>query len=54
MTKYLTVAEVARKIRMSDRGVQGICRKGLIGATKAGKHWLIPQESLDEYLKIRR
>ena len=52
--KYLTVEEVATTLRISRRAVQAMCRDGRIGSTMAGKRYLIPQESLDEYLKIRR
>jgi excisionase family DNA binding protein len=34
--------------------MQALCKKGKIGSTWTGKRYLIPQESLDEYLKIRR
>ena len=51
---YLTVEEVAETLRITRRAVQAMCRNGRIGSTNAGKRYLIPQESLDEYLKIRR
>lgn len=52
--KYLTVDEVAGILRVNVRTVQTYCRKGVIGATKTERNYLIPRESLDEYLKIRR
>jgi excisionase family DNA binding protein len=51
---YLTVKEVADILRLAERTVQRLCRQGKIGSTKLGKHYRIPQESLDEYQKIRR
>lgn len=51
---YLTVEEAADILRISPRTMQQICRDGRIGWTRAGKRYLIPQESLDEYQKIRR
>lgn len=52
--KYFTVEEVAEILRISPRMVQSLCREGRLGSTKAGKRYLIPPESLDEYQKIRR
>ena len=51
---YLTVEEAAGILRISRRAMQQICRDGKIGSTRAGKRYLIPQESMDEYQKIRR
>ena len=52
--EYYTVEEVAKKLRLTRRGVQNMCRMGRIGATRTGKLWLIPRESLDAYLRIVR
>lgn len=54
MKGFLTVKEVASKLRCNERNVQRLCRKGILGFSKPGKIYLIPEESLDEYLKIRR
>jgi len=54
MSDFLTIEEVAEKIRMSPRAVRQLCQDGKIGFTRPGKKYLIPVESLDEYLKIRR
>lgn len=51
---FLTVEEVADKLRISPRTVQSLCREGKIGSTKSGRRYLIPQASLDDYLKIVR
>jgi excisionase family DNA binding protein len=53
-SKFLTVEEVAKKIRASSRTVRKLCKDGVIGSTRPGRKYLIPAESLDEYLKIRR
>jgi excisionase family DNA binding protein len=53
-TNFLTVAEVAKKLRLSPRTVRGLCERGVLGSTQPGRKYLIPSESLDEYLKIRR
>lgn len=52
--EFMTVEEVAKTLRCSTRCVQALCSTGRIGSTKTGKRYLIPRESLDEYLKIRR
>jgi excisionase family DNA binding protein len=54
MAEFLTVKEVAEKLNLSLRGVQALCRAGKIGSSRPGKAYLIPPESLDEYLQIRR
>jgi len=51
---FLTVKEVAEILRVSPRAVQQLCQDRKIGFTKIRKGYLIPRESLDEYLKIRR
>lgn len=51
---FYTVKTVARKLNLSERGVQSLCKQGKLGHSKPGKAYLIPPESLDEYLKIRR
>jgi excisionase family DNA binding protein len=53
-SKYYNVEEVAEIMRMSERNIQKLCREGKMGSTRTGKSYLIPQESLDEFLKIRR
>jgi excisionase family DNA binding protein len=54
MTEFLTVDEVAARLHLAKRTVQEYCRKGIIGSTKTERKFLIPPESVDEYLKIRR
>ena len=51
---FMTVEEVAAVLRIKPRTVQAICNSGKIGATKTGRRWLIPKESLDDYLRIVR
>jgi excisionase family DNA binding protein len=54
--QYYTVNEVAEKIRKKPRYVRYLCAQGVLGATKPreARAWLIPKESLDDYLKIIR
>lgn len=54
MSKFMTVAEVAKELRIAERTVRKLCQEGKIGASHPGLKYLIPPESLDEYLKIRR
>ncbi len=55
-SQYLTTEEVAEKIRKNPRYVRYLCAHGILGATKprGARAWLIPKESLDDYLKIVR
>lgn len=52
--KFMTVHEVAQELRLTDKGVQRLCREKILGASKPGKSFLIPRESLDDYLSIIR
>lgn len=54
MTDFLTTKEVAEKLNLKPRNVQYLCEQGKLGSSKPGRKYLIPKESLDEYLKIRR
>lgn len=51
--EYYTVDQVAEKLHISPRTVQGLCRTGKIGASQPGRRYLIPKESLDDYLNVR-
>ena len=52
--KFLTVEEVAIELHLKPRTVQDLCHQGKLGYSKPGRRYLIPRESLDEYLQIRR
>ena len=54
MQEFLTVDDVAKVLKLSPRGVQKLCASGKLGFSKPGRKYLIPRESLDEYLQIRR
>lgn len=54
MKDFLTVEEVAERLNLKPRTVQLLCSQGKIGSSRPGRKYLIPPESLDEYLKIRR
>lgn len=51
---FLTVEEAAKILNMSPKGVQRLCREKILGNSKPGKSFLIPPESLEEYLSIIR
>jgi excisionase family DNA binding protein len=50
----LSVEQVAEILKIAPRTVQDLCRKGRLGGSRPGRRWLIPRESLEEYLKVRR
>lgn len=53
--KYYSVSEAAKKIPgATRRSVQRWCRDGLIGSQKVVGKYMIPEVSLEEFLKIRR
>jgi len=49
--QYLTVEEVAKRLRVNMRTVYRMAVKGEIPAFKFGKSWRIDAEKLDEYIK---
>lgn len=48
--EYLTVTEVAKRIRMSADYVSRKCNEGAIRAAKLGNTWRIPADAVDEFL----
>lgn len=47
-----TVAQVAAEIHVSERHVRRLAKKGdLIGATRHGRDWLIPQTAVNGYME---
>lgn len=51
--EMLTSREVARKLRMSERTVHRLARKGTLPGVKVGRRWLFSRSALDEWLKER-
>lgn len=47
-TKYLTIEEVAKRLRVNKRTVYRLAEKGEIPAFKFGKSWRIDQAKLEE------
>jgi excisionase family DNA binding protein len=51
---YLTTDEAGEILHITPWHVSRLCRDGVIGCSHPGRRYLIPVESLEEYLKIRR
>ena len=52
MGEYLTISEVCEKLRLAERTVYEMVRKGrLPGATKVGGSWRIKREVLEAWLE---
>jgi excisionase family DNA binding protein len=49
--EYLTIEEVARKLRVNKATVYRLARKGKIPAFKFGKAWRISSVKLEEIFK---
>ena len=46
MTEYITVKEISKRWKLSERRVQTMCNEGLIeGVVKFGHAWAIPKEA---------
>jgi len=52
-TRYLTVAEVARMLRVSNMTVYRLVNAGELPAVRIGKSYRVGQEDLDKYLADR-
>lgn len=48
--KWLTTAEVAETIRMSENYVSRLCDSGQVRAKKLGNQWRISDEALAEFM----
>lgn len=43
---FLTVSEIAKKWKISERSVRNYCQQGRVkGAEQKGKLWLIPEDA---------
>ena len=52
INNYLTVEEVAKKLRLTEERVRELINLKEIKATKIGRWWIKP-EDLDEFVKKR-
>ena len=51
---FYTVDEVAAILKVESKTVREACRLGTLGAQKIFNQWRISQESLDEFMNVRR
>jgi len=51
--EYLTIEEVAEKLRVNKRTVYRLAIKGKIPAFKFGKSWRISSEKLEKFLEVK-
>jgi len=54
MNEYLTIEEVAKKLRVNKRTVYRLAVKGEIPAFKFGKSWRIDSDKLNGIFKTKR
>ena len=47
--EYLTVSEVAQRLRVTPEAVQTWCRKGKLKAIRAGRNWRIAPADVDAF-----
>jgi excisionase family DNA binding protein len=52
-TRYLTVAEVARTLRVSNMTVYRLVNSGELPAVRVGKSYRLREEDIDKYLADR-
>lgn len=53
MARYLTVAEVARRLRVSNMTVYRLVNSGQLPATRVGRGYRIRTDDVDKYLDAR-
>lgn len=51
--KFLTVAEVASQMRVSNMTVYRLIKAGELGAVRVGKSYRIREDDIDRYLAAR-
>ena len=51
---YLTTAQAARRLGLSQVMVAVYCRTGRIRATRPGRDWLIPEAEVERFAAIPR
>jgi excisionase family DNA binding protein len=49
-----TAAQAATEMKVTERHVRRLARRGDIYAEKPGRDWLIPQQAVNDYLEGRR
>ena len=53
-TRWLTIADVAELLQVSDRTVQRWIKTGELAAHQLGRQWRISTRDLEEYLREHR
>ena len=48
---YMTVSEVAKKLKVTTQYVRSLIRQGFINADRIGNQWLISPSTLEQYIK---
>jgi len=51
MTQFMTVREVADYLRVSEKTIYRLLRRGSIPATKVGRQWRFNKASIDGWLQ---
>ena len=52
--KLISVMEASEKLKLDRTSIARLCRQGYIkGATKIGKHWVIPEEAVKTFIKLK-
>jgi excisionase family DNA binding protein len=49
-TEYLTISEVAKRMRVARSTVYRMAQEGRLPATKFGNSWRLHRKKLDDYL----
>jgi excisionase family DNA binding protein len=49
--EYLTIAEVADRLKLSRRTIWRWCKSGRLPAVKVGHQWRITQHNLEEFIR---
>lgn len=50
-TKFYTIREVAKILRVNERTVLNEIDRGELRATRVGRQWRVSQEALDDYIQ---
>lgn len=51
LERLLTITEVSRKLRVSERQIRRYCESGDLGAYKVGRLWRIPENTFIEWME---
>lgn len=52
-TRFVTVAEVAKRLRVSNMTVYRLVKSGQLPAVRVGRGYRIPEADLERYLEAR-